>query len=156
MPLSRGPPWLLCENFPSYITPCWSLFSSGLYIRLGKQGPHFSTRDRGEKQKHGGSGDSGAGTSRGCGVGLGLTSQTQKPRPQCDREGEDRTNILCSSKPEFSVISLVPNVRGQGSEDGYVDTLRVPGCPGHEPRAEQVGSATAGRGSETRFQEEVR
>lgn len=88
-------------------------------------------------------------------MGSGLTSQTQKPRPQCDREGEGRTNTLRSSKPEFSVISLVPNVRGQALGDGHVDTLRVPGCSGQEPRAEQVGSAIAGRGSETRFQEEV-
>lgn len=90
---------------------------------------HISVpRDRGEKQKHGGAGDSGAGTSRGCRMGSGLTSQTQKPRPQCDRE-EKKAELTpyVPQSPEFSVISLVPNVRGQALGDGHVDTLRVPG-----------------------------
>lgn len=81
-------------------------FRSGTYIRLGEQCSDFSPEDKGGKeQSFGGRRDSGAGASRGGGGWFPGSKVTERQR--------DKNNTSYASNPEFSVISLIPNARGQ-------------------------------------------
>lgn len=64
-------------------------------------------------------------------IGKRLISQTQS-------SGTEIEITSPSSNLEFSDISLVSHVRGQRLGVGYVGRQKVPRCPGHKPRGEDV------------------
>lgn len=93
-------------------------FSSGLYIRLGKQCSGFSPKDKErERQKYGGTRDSGTGTSWGWEVGLGLVSQTQNQGNKVTER--EKVEITPHTPQTLSSQSLVSSLMSESESGGW-------------------------------------
>ena len=130
-------------------------FSSGLYIRLGKQCSGFSPKDKkAEKQKYGGTRDSGAGTGWGWEVGLGLASQTQN---QGNKVTEREKGEITPHTPQTLSSQSVASSLMSESESGRRTYRPLEGPQlsraGTQSRTSVLGRAV--RGLEARPQEEM-